>query len=59
MKTEMNMHELVGRIDELRHELNQIRRAVWWSEVNAIREVVYRIAKDMDWTIDQIEEELK
>ena len=51
--------EANARIEELRHELNQIRQAVWWSEVDAIRESVLRITHDMEWTIEQIEDELK
>jgi|GEM_PF-4124771 len=56
---ELPIHTPFSRIEELRHELNQIRQAVEWNEIRDIRESVLRITRDMEWTIDQIENDLK
>lgn len=56
---ELPTYDSSSRIEELRHELNQIRQATQWNEVKDIRESVLRITNDMEWTIDRIEDELK
>lgn len=56
---ELPIYESNSLVEELRHELNQVRQAVEWNEIKDIRESVLRITRDMEWTIDQIENELK
>lgn len=43
-------------IEEMRHELTQIQQALWMGELEAVRESVLRIVRDMEWTVTKLEQ---
>lgn len=43
-------------IEELRQELIHLQHAIWIGEVEAVRESVLQIVREMEWTIEKLEQ---